>query len=150
MRAVVQRCKYARVNVNGRTVGEISKGIMLLVGFSGDDGEKDMDYILDKVSNLRIFTDENDKMNLSVKDINGGILIVPNFTLYGDARHGRRPGYSNAAPPQRAEGLFNIFKEKALNTDVEKVEFGIFQADMEVVLLNDGPVTVLLDSFKNF
>ena len=150
MRAVVQRCKYARVNVNGRTVGEISKGIMLLVGFSGDDGEKDMDYILDKVSNLRIFTDENDKMNLSVKDINGGILIVPNFTLYGDARHGRRPGYSNAAPPQRAEGLFNTFKEKALNTDVEKVEFGIFQADMEVEPLNDGPVTVLLDSFKNF
>ena len=150
MRAVVQRCVYASVNVEGKIVGEISKGIMALVGFGPDDTEKDMDYILDKISNLRIFTDENDKMNLSVKDIGGGLLIVPNFTLYGDARQGRRPGYSNAAQPEKAADMFDRLKEKASQIDVKKVEFGIFQADMKVELLNDGPVTILLDSHKNF
>ena len=150
MRAVVQRCGYASVNVNGKIVGEIGKGVMVLVGFAPDDTEKDIDYIIDKTVNLRIFDDENDKMNLSVKDVKGGVVFVPNFTLYGDARHGRRPGYTAAAVPEKANFLFEELKIKASQLDIDKVEFGIFQADMKVELLNDGPITLLLDSAKNF
>ena len=150
MRAVVQRCGYGSVNVDGKIVGEIRKGLVVLVGFGPEDDAKDIDYILDKTSNLRVFEDENGKMNRSVKDIGGGLLFVPNFTLYGDARHGRRPGFTDAAEPQKANMLFEELKKKALNLDVEKVEFGIFQADMKVELLNDGPITLLLDSSKLF
>ncbi|MCI2000827.1 MAG: D-aminoacyl-tRNA deacylase [Clostridia bacterium] len=150
MRAVVQRCGYASVNVNGKIVGEIGKGIMLLVGFSPIDDDKSMDYILDKTVNLRIFTDDDDKMNFSLKDIYGELLIVPNFTLYGDARKGRRPGFSNACPIDKAKMLFENFIKKAEKQDLKKVKSGIFQADMKVELLNDGPVTILLDSDRLF
>jgi len=150
MRAVVQRCGYASVNVGGKIVGEIRKGLMVLVGFGPEDSEKDIDYVLDKTSNLRVFEDENGKMNLSVKDIGGGLLFVPNFTLYGDARHGRRPGFTDAAHPEKANMLFDLLKEKAVKLGVDKVEFGIFQAEMKVELLNDGPITLLLDSSKLF
>ena len=114
MRAVIQRCGYASVNVEGKMVAEIGKGILALVGFGPQDTEKDIDYVIDKTVNLRIFSDENDKMNLSVKDVGGSIIFVPNFTLYGDARHGRRPGYSYAAEPKRAEELFELLKEKTV------------------------------------
>jgi D-tyrosyl-tRNA(Tyr) deacylase len=150
MRAVVQRCGYASVNVNGKIVGEIGKGIMLLVGFSPTDDDKSMDYILDKTVNLRIFTDDDDKMNLSLKNIDGELLIVPNFTLYGDARKGRRPGFSNACPIDKAKMLFENFIKKAEKQDLKKVKSGIFQADMKVELLNDGPVTILIDSDRLF
>ena len=150
MRAVVQRCGYASVNVDGKIVGEIGKGIMLLVGFSPVDDEKSMDYILDKTVNLRIFTDDDDKMNLSLRDIDGELLIVPNFTLYGDARKGRRPGFSDACPIDKAKGLFDEFIKKAEKQGLKKVKSGIFQADMKVELLNDGPVTILLDSDRLF
>lgn len=150
MRAVIQRTGYASVNVDGKTVGEIGRGIMALVGFEPADDEKAMDYILDKTVNLRIFEDENDKMNLSLRDIDGELLIVPNFTLYGDARRGRRPGYSDAAAPAQAEEMFRRFVEKAENAGLKKVKSGIFQADMKVELLNDGPITILLDSDRNF
>ena len=145
MRAVIQRTGYASVNVDGKIVGEIGKGIMALVGFEPTDDEKVMDYMLDKTVNLRIFEDENDKMNLSLRDIDGELLIVPNFTLYGDARRGRRPGYSDAA-----EEMFRRFVEKAEQAGLKKVKSGIFQADMKVELLNDGPITILLDSDRNF
>ena len=150
MRAVIQRCGYASVNVDGKLVAEIGKGILALVGFGPQDTEKDIDYIIDKAVNLRIFSDENDKMNLSVKDVGGSIIFVPNFTLYGDARHGRRPGYSYAAEPKAAESLFELLKEKTKDLQVKKVGYGIFQADMKVELLNDGPITLLLDSSKTF
>ena len=150
MRAVIQRTGYASVKVGGKTAGEIGKGIMVLVGFQSSDDEKVMDYMLDKTINLRIFEDENDKMNLSLKDIDGELLIVPNFTLYGDARKGRRPGYSSGASPAEAEVMFARFVEKAQNAGLKKVQSGIFQADMKVELLNDGPVTLLLDSDRLF
>jgi len=150
MRAVVQRCGYASVNVDGKIVGEVGKGIMLLIGFSPADDEKSMDYILDKTIGLRIFTDENGKMNLSLKDIDGELLVVPNFTLYGDARKGRRPGFSDACPIEKANGLFENFMKKAEKQGLKKVKSGIFQADMKVELLNDGPVTILLDSDRLF
>ncbi len=150
MRAVIQRCGYASVNVEGKMVAEIGKGILALVGFGPQDTEKDIDYVIDKTVNLRIFSDENDKMNLSVKDVGGSIIFVPNFTLYGDARHGRRPGYSYAAEPKRAEELFELLKEKTKDIELKKVGYGIFQADMKVELLNDGPITILLDSSKMF
>ncbi|MEA5084556.1 MAG: D-aminoacyl-tRNA deacylase [Lachnospiraceae bacterium] len=149
MRAVVQRCGYASVKVDGKNVGEIGKGLMVLVGFSPKDDEKTMDYMLDKVINLRVFEDDNEKMNLSLLDVKGDLLIVPNFTLYGDARKGRRPGYSTAAAPSEAEGMYTRFIEKALELPM-KVKSGIFQADMKVELMNDGPITILLDSEKLF
>ena len=150
MRAVIQRCGYASVNVEGKMVAEIGKGILALVGFGPQDTEKDIDYIIDKTVNLRIFSDENDKMNLSVKDVGGSIIFVHNFTLYGDARLGRRPGYSYAAEPKWAEELFELLKEKTKDIELKKVGYGIFQADMKVELLNDGPITILLDSSKMF
>ncbi|MCI8342533.1 MAG: D-tyrosyl-tRNA(Tyr) deacylase [Firmicutes bacterium] len=149
MRAVVQRCGYAKVSVEGNVVGNIGAGLMVLVGFLPQDDEKTMDYMLDKIVNLRIFEDENEKMNKSLLDVNGELLIVPNFTLYGDARKGRRPGYSTAASPAEAEGKYAEFVKKAVEFPIN-VESGIFQADMKVELMNDGPVTILLDSEKNF
>lgn len=116
MRAVIQRCGYASVNVEGKMVAEIGKGILALVGFGPQDTEKDIDYIIDKTVNLRIFSDENDKMNLSVKDVGGSIIFVPNFTLYGDARHGRRPGYSYAAEPTDEQRVLKSLAAKRLQT----------------------------------
>lgn len=150
MRAVLQRVTKAGVTVNGKVIGEIGKGIMVLFGMLDSDDDKVIDYMLDKVIHLRIFEDEDGKMNLSLQDIGGELLIVPNFTLYGDARKGRRPGYSSGASPDVAAGIFDRLVEKAKELPIKKVATGQFQADMKVDLINDGPVTLLLDSEKNF
>lgn len=150
MRAVLQRVSEASVTVDGQVIGEIGKGIIVLFGMLGTDNEKTMEYMLDKVVNLRIFEDENGKMNLSLLDVEGELLIVPNFTLYGDARKGRRPGYSGGASPEVASELFAQLCEKAKAMPIKKVQTGQFQADMKVALINDGPVTLLLDSEKLF
>lgn len=149
MRFVIQRVERAEVTVEGKVSGEIGNGYVVLVGLLPTDDDKVMDYMLDKLVNLRIYEDENDKLNLSLKDIGGEILIVPNFTLYGDARKGRRPSYAKAAPPDEAEKLFDRFVEKAKETGLN-VQTGIFRTHMKVELVNDGPVTILLDSEKNF
>lgn len=149
MRAVLQRVNHAEVVVDGETVGRIDRGILALVGFLDTDDEKTMDYMLDKIVHLRIFEDKAGKMNLSVQDVAGGLLVVPNFTLYGDARHGRRPGFSAGASPAVAADMFRRFLEKARQMPLP-VESGIFQTDMQVSLENDGPVTLLLDSEKQF
>ena len=149
MRFVIQRVERAKVTVEGKVSGEIGNGYVVLVGLLPTDDDKIMDYMLDKLVNLRIYEDENDKLNLSLKDIGGEILIVPNFTLYGDARKGRRPSYAKAAPPDEAEKLFDRFVEKAKETGLN-VQTGIFRTHMKVELVNDGPVTILLDSERNF
>ena len=149
MRFVIQRVERAKVTVEGKVSGEIGNGYVVLVGLLPTDDDKVMDYMLDKLVNLRIYEDENDKLNLSLKNIGGEILIVPNFTLYGDARKGRRPSYAKAAPPDEAEKLFDRFVEKAKETGLN-VQTGIFRTHMKVELVNDGPVTILLDSEKNF
>jgi len=149
MRAVVQRVSEARVEVNQETIGAIDKGLLVLIGIESSDNEQAYSYMIDKIINLRIFEDENDKMNLSLKDINGGLLIVPNFTLYGDCRKGRRPSYIAAAKPNEAEIKFKDFCKFAKES-YSKVETGQFQADMKVHILNDGPVTLLIDSNKQF
>ena len=149
MRFVIQRVERAKVTVEGKVSGEIGNGYVVLVGLLPTDDDKVMDYMLDKLVNLRIYEDENDKLNLSLKDIGGEILIVPNFTLYGDARKGRRPSYAKAAPPDEAEKLFDRFVEKVKETGLN-VQTGIFRTHMKVELVNDGPVTILLDSEKNF
>jgi len=149
LRAVVQKVAQASVKVDGNTIGEIGKGLMVLLGMQETDDEKVMDYMLDKIIHLRIFEDEEGKMNLSLKDVGGELLIVPNFTLYGDARKGKRPSYTKAAPPAVAEEIYNTFIKKAKATGI-KAEQGQFQSHMEVRLLNDGPVTILIDSDKTF
>lgn len=149
MRVVVQRVKNASVSVDGDIVSKIGVGIVVLLGIAKDDTVKDMEYIADKCVHLRIFEDEQDIMNLSLDDIGAELLLVSQFTLYGDARKGRRPSYIKAAPPDDARDLFeqciHIFRERC-----DKVQTGTFQADMDVSLVNDGPVTVLLDSKKEF
>ena len=149
MRMVIQKVEKAEVKVDGEIRGEIGNGLMVLVGLLPTDGEKEMDYMLDKLINLRIYEDENDKLNLSIQDIGGSLMLVPNFTLYGDARKGRRPSYFAAASPEEAESIFNRLVEKARLLPI-KVESGVFRAHMKVELINDGPVTILLDSEKNF
>ncbi|WP_315108246.1 D-aminoacyl-tRNA deacylase [Clostridium intestinale] len=149
MRAVVQRVKRSSVKVNGETIGEISKGINVLVGITKDDNDEDLKYIKEKIFNLRIFSDENDKMNLSVKDVKGELLIISQFTLYGDARKGRRPSFIEALGGEEAVKLYNDFIELC-KTEGLKIQTGEFGADMEVEIINDGPVTLLLDSKKNF
>ena len=145
MRFVIQRVERAKVTVEGKVSGEIGNGYVVLVGLLPTDDDKVMDYMLDKLVNLRIYEDENDKLNLSLKDIGGEILIVPNFTLYGDARKGRRPSYAKAAPPDEAEKLFDRFVEKVKETGLN-VQTGIFRTHMKVELVNDGPFTLMLDS----
>lgn len=149
MRMVVQKVERASVSVDGILRAEIGNGLMALVGLLPQDDDKVIDYMLDKLTNLRIYEDENDKLNLSVKDVGGDILLVPNFTLYGDARKGRRPSYFNAASPEEAEKIFNRLIEKAEQLPL-KVESGVFRTHMKVELVNDGPVTILLDSDKLF
>ena len=149
MRLVVQKVERASVSVDGILRAEIGNGLMALVGLLPQDDDKVIDYMLDKLTNLRIYEDENDKLNLSVKDVGGDILLVPNFTLYGDARKGRRPSYFNAASPEEAEKIFNRLMEKAGQLPL-KVESGVFRTHMKVELVNDGPVTILLDSDKLF
>ncbi len=149
MRCVVQRVSSASVMVNGQTVGQIEKGLMVLVGVAQGDGEKDMLYMADKVPNLRIFEDEQGKMNLSILDPGGSILAVSQFTLLGDARGGRRPSFIEAARPEAANSMYEELVRRWRETGL-KVETGVFQAEMAVSLVNDGPVTILLDSRKNF
>jgi D-tyrosyl-tRNA(Tyr) deacylase len=149
MRAVVQKVSRAKVSVDEKIVGEIGKGILVLLGVSVDDAEKDAVYLVEKVLNLRIFEDAEDKMNLSLLDIKGELLVVSQFTLYGDARKGRRPSFIEAAPPEIANRLYEFFVSEA-RKQIAKVETGKFQAMMDVELVNDGPVTILLDSRKNF
>ena len=149
MRCVVQKVTRASVTVGGETVGEIGAGYMVLVGAEEGDTAADVIYCADKIAGLRIFEDENDKLNLSVKDVGGSVLLVSQFTLLGDARHGRRPSFSNAAAPEKADALYRELVE-ALRCDGFRVETGRFQTHMMVELVNDGPVTILLDSRKGF
>lgn len=149
MRAVVQRVASSKVIVDESTIGEINKGLLILLGLTHEDTSKDVDYLLDKIVNLRIFEDENDKMNLSLKDVNGELLVVSQFTLYGDCRKGRRPNFTNAAKPDLATSLYEEFIDKAKKEGI-KVGTGKFGAHMMVDLVNDGPVTILIDSEKTF
>ena len=149
MRAVVQRVSSSKGTVDGEGTGEINKGLLVLLGVTHEDTSKDVDYIIDKVLNLRIFEDENGKMNLSLKDIEGEILAVSQFTLYGDCRKGRRPSFSSAARPEVATKLYEEFIEKARKEGIVTIT-GQFGANMMVDLTNDGPVTILLESRKEF
>ena len=149
MRVVVQRVASSKVIVDESTIGEINKGLLILLGVTHEDTSKDVDYLLDKIVNLRIFEDENDKMNLSLKDVNGELLVVSQFTLYGDCRKGRRPNFTNAAKPDLATSLYEEFIDKAKKEGI-KVGTGKFGAHMMVDLVNDGPVTILIDSEKTF
>ncbi|MBQ5986996.1 MAG: D-tyrosyl-tRNA(Tyr) deacylase [Clostridia bacterium] len=148
MRAVVQRTTGARVEIGGRTVGKVEKGLCVLLGVDVQDTDFDADYICDKLLGLRIFDDENGVPNRSVVEIGGGILLISQFTLLGDARKGRRPSYSNAARPETAVPLYE--RCIARLSEVVPVETGEFGADMQVTLTNDGPFTILLDSRRNF
>ena len=149
MRCVVQRVSEASVAVNGETVGAVGPGLMVLIGVSTEDTDADLKYMTEKVPNLRIFDDENGVMNRSVLDVGGSILAVSQFTLYGDARGGRRPSYIRAAKPDKADELYErliaCWREKGVH-----VETGVFRTEMKVALVNDGPVTILLDSEKKF
>lgn len=149
MRAVIQRVSRAKVTVDGETVGEIGRGLLVLLGVSADDTERESEYLADKTLNLRIFEDDDGKMNRSLLDTGGDLLVVSQFTLYGDARKGRRPSFIKAAAPERANELYERFVEES-RKQVQRVECGRFQAMMDVELVNDGPVTILLDSNKDF
>ena len=149
MRAVVQRVSRASVTVEGEITGKIEKGLLVLLGVSTDDEESDAVYLLDKIINLRIFEDAAGKMNLSLAETSGELLVVSQFTLYGDARRGRRPSYIEAAAPEKANSLYEFFVTEA-RKQIGRVETGRFQAMMDVELVNDGPVTILLDSRKLF
>lgn len=145
MKVVVQRSKEASVTVNGQVTGQISLGFVVLVGITHEDTVEDVQYIADKVANLRVFEDEEGKMNHSLLDVRGEILSVSQFTLYGDCRKGRRPNFMKAAKPDQAEVLYELFNTVLKDKGI-KVETGIFAAMMEVKLTNDGPVTLVIDS----
>src|SRR5256886_14408572 len=149
MRAVVQRVTRASVTVDDEVIDEIGNGLVVLLGIARDDTKVEAAYLIDKITNLRIFDDKEGKMNLSVKDVSGGLLVVSQFTLYGDVRHGLRPSWIDAAPPEVAEPLYDFFVRQARAT-IDEVATGKFQAMMQVELINDGPVTILLDSKKLF
>lgn len=149
MRAVVQRVDRASVTVDNKVVGQVDKGLMVLFGVAPDDTDKDLNYIVGKVAGLRIFEDDQDKMNLSVQDVGGSILAVSQFTLYGDCRKGKRPSFDGAAKPELANSYYEKFVS-ALRDKGIKVETGVFRAHMLVELVNNGPVTMLLDSKKQF
>ena len=149
MRAVIQRVSRAKVSVKNEIVGEIGKGILILLGVADGDSETDAVYLLDKTVNLRIFEDADDKMNLSLLEIKGDLLVVSQFTLYGDARKGRRPSFIKAASPAEAKRFYEFFVSEA-RKQIGIVETGKFQTMMKVELVNDGPVTILLDSEKLF
>jgi D-tyrosyl-tRNA(Tyr) deacylase len=145
MKAVVQRVKRAKVTVKGEVTGEIEAGVLILLGVSNTDTRADADFLIDKIANLRIFGDDEGKMNLSLLDISGSMLVVSQFTLYADTRKGRRPSYINAASPEMANELYKYFVAEARRV-VARVETGRFQAMMDVELVNDGPVTIILES----
>ena len=149
MRAVIQRVEEARVTVEGRAVGEISKGLLVLLAIEASDGLRDLAFLKKKILNLRVFEDELGKMNLSLLDAGGSVLMVSQFTLYGDSRKGNRPSYSRAAPPTQAEKLYHELIEQ-LRLEGVTVEAGKFQAMMKVALINDGPVTLIVDSNKQY
>lgn len=149
MRAVVQRVSRGSVSVDGRTVAEIGRGIVVLLGVGRDDGPEDASYLCGKIANLRIFEDDEGKLNRSLLDIQGSALVVSQFTLYGDCRHGRRPGFSDAAGADLGKELYQVFVSGMAGLGVD-VGTGIFQAHMQVEIINDGPVTILLDSKKLF
>jgi D-tyrosyl-tRNA(Tyr) deacylase len=150
MRAVVQRASRARVTVDDRVVGSIDHGLVVLLGCGAGDGANDLGYLVDKIANLRIFADDAGKMNRSVKDVSGGVLVVSQFTLYGDARQGRRPAFTGALEPVAAKALCDQALDALRVAGVVRVESGEFGADMKLELVNDGPVTILLDSRKLF
>lgn len=145
MRAVLQRVSRARVSVDGEITGEIGRGILVLLGVSDADTEKEADLLADKTVNLRIFDDADGKMNLSLAEVDGGLLVVSQFTLYGDARRGRRPSYIRAARPDDANRLYEYFVDR-VSQGCRNVQTGRFQAMMDVELVNDGPVTIILDT----
>lgn len=148
MKAVVQRTTRASVSIDGETVGRIDRGLLVLLGIEPDDGEADIEYMVKKCSGLRIFEDENGKMNLSVQDVGGSILLVSQFTLLGDARKGNRPSFTGAAVPEKAIPIYErVISELAKRLPVQT---GVFGADMQVELVNDGPVTILLDSKRTY
>jgi len=149
VKALLQRVNEASVSVTGEVVGRIDKGLVVFVGVADGDAEKDAQYLVQKTVNMRIFADEGGKFNLSALDIKGELLLVSQFTLLADTRKGRRPSFIEAAPPERAEGLFQYFVEQVRATGL-KVETGRFQQYMQVEIYNDGPVTILLDSRDKF
>ncbi len=151
MRGVIQRVKRASVTVDGENRGAIGTGVLLFLGITHTDGEADINYIVDKVLNCRIFSDQFDKMNLSLIDNHYEVLVISQFTLYGDARKGRRPSFTESAKPDNALIVYNLFLEKLKMTyNSDLIKSGVFQADMKVDLINDGPVTILLDSGRVF
>lgn len=149
MRAVVQRVTRARVTVDDEVVGEIGNGLVVLLGVAHDDTKEDADYLAPKIAALRIFDDAEGRMNVSLKEIDGGLLVVSQFTLYGDVRRGSRPSWSEAAPPELAEPLYEYFVESSRRL-VARVATGSFRQMMQVELVNDGPVTIIVDSRKLF
>ena len=144
MKLVIQRVQNAKVEVENKVVGNIGRGFLVLVGVTHEDDEEKAKYLAKKLCNLRIFTDENDKMNLSLKDVKGELLIVSQFTLYADCTNGNRPSFVQAAKPDKAEALYEYFCKECQKNDI-KVQKGLFGADMKVSLLNDGPVTIIME-----
>lgn len=147
MRVVIQRVKNASVEIDGNVNGKINTGFLVLLGIASTDTKQDVDYLVKKVVNLRVFSDENDKMNLSLKDVNGELLVISQFTLYGNCREGNRPSFIEAARPDVAIPLYEYFVEEC-KKQISVVETGVFGADMKVSLLNDGPVTIIIESKK--
>lgn len=145
MKVVIQRVIKSSVSINNKEVAKIGNGFLILLGISKDDNFEKADYIIKKIYNLRVFSDENDKMNLSIQDINGELLIVSQFTLYADCKKGNRPSFINAAPPEDAEKIYEYFVNECKKNNL-KVETGEFGADMKVELINDGPVTIILEN----
>ncbi|MBO6232904.1 MAG: D-tyrosyl-tRNA(Tyr) deacylase [Clostridia bacterium] len=144
MRVLIQRVKNASVTVEGKEISKINKGFLVFVGITHTDTEKEADYLVKKVTNLRVFEDENGKMNLSLKDVDGKLLVVSQFTLYGNCENGNRPSFTEAAKPDIANPLYEYFCSKCEQTGIE-VQKGIFGADMKISLLNDGPVTIMIE-----
>ena len=145
MRLLVQRVKNSKVVVEGKIIGEIKQGFMVLIGIAPTDTKETADFLVQKLINLRVFEDENKKMNLSIKDIDGELLIVSQFTLYADTSHGNRPSFINAAKPNLANKLYEYFVDQCKKQNIKKVATGKFAADMQVLLQNDGPVTIMLE-----
>lgn len=145
MKALIQRITQAKVEIDNKIVGEIGPGFLILLGVGQNDTERDIDYLVNKIINLRVFADEKNKFNLSIKDIKGSLLIVSQFTLFADTKKGNRPGFTNAAPPAAAVNLYNKFVEKCKATGLN-TQTGLFATHMQISLVNDGPVTIMLDS----